>query len=350
MTMVGGFDVHRQQITFDYVDDDGLVHGGQICPATRKVLRGWLAEHCPDGDAEFALEGCTGWRYVSEELMTAGVGVHLGDPAEIATLRGPKKRAKTDRADAQLLRTLLLEGRFPESWIPPKHVVEVRSLGRLYRSLMDERRAWQQRIHAQLFHQGCPPIKALLTEAGRVALAGAELSAAGRQYVDAALRRIDDLSIEIGPLRTQLVSFARRQAGCQALQAHYGIGWLCASIMWAEIGDARRFTNSDQLVRFPGLDVTVYSSDRKRSPGHLSRQGSPELRWAAFEAAKCAARRGSPDYGYYHRLAAKHDGHNGKNPTLAVERKILRRCYHTLRQLGDAALALPVPERQEVAA
>ena len=114
--------------------------------------------------------------------------------------------------------------------------------------------------------------------------------------------------------------------------------------MWAEIGDARRFPSSDQLVRFAGLDVTVYSSDGKRSPGHLSRQGSPELRWAAFEAAKCAARRGSPDYGYYRKLAAKHDGHNGKNPTLAVERKILRRCYHTLRELGDAALALPVPE------
>ena len=101
--------------------------------------------------------------------------------------------------------------------------------------------------------------------------------------------------------------------------------------------------SSDQLVRFAGLDVTVYSSDAKRSPGHLSRQGSPELRWAAFEAAKCAARPGSPDYAYYHQLAAKHDGHNGKNPTLAVERKILRRCYHTLRELGDAALAVPTP-------
>ena len=145
-----------------------------------------------------------------------------------------------------------------------------------------------------------------------------------------------------------MVNFARRQVGCPALQAHYGIGWLCAAIIWAEIGDARRFTSSDQLVRFAGLDVTVYSSDGKRSPGHLSRQGSPELRWAAFEAAKCAARRGSPDYAYYHQLAAKRDGHNGKNPTLAVERKILRRCYHTLRELGDAALALPIPE--EVAA
>ena len=33
MTMVGGLDVHRQQITFDYVDDDGLVRWGQIRPA-----------------------------------------------------------------------------------------------------------------------------------------------------------------------------------------------------------------------------------------------------------------------------------------------------------------------------
>jgi hypothetical protein len=40
MTMVGGLDVHRRQIMFDYVDDDGLVHWGQIGPATRKTLRG----------------------------------------------------------------------------------------------------------------------------------------------------------------------------------------------------------------------------------------------------------------------------------------------------------------------
>ena len=38
MTMIGGLDVHRQQITFDYVDDEGLVHWGQIRPATRKTF------------------------------------------------------------------------------------------------------------------------------------------------------------------------------------------------------------------------------------------------------------------------------------------------------------------------
>ena len=270
MTCIG------QQITFDYVDDDGLVRWGQIRPATRKTLRAWLGEHCPDGDAEFALEGCTGWRYVTEEVASAGVGVHLGDPAEIAVARGPKKRAKTDRADARLLRTLLLEGRFPESWIPPVHVLEIRTLGRLYCTLMDERRAWQQRIHAQLFHQGCPPIQGAVVR-GRAATRSRGSTCrppGGSTWIPrcGALMSSAPRSSRCEPNWSTLPA---AKSVCQALQAQYGIGWLCAAIIWAEIGDARRFTSSDQLVRFAGLDVTVYSSDGKRSPGHLSRQGSP---------------------------------------------------------------------------
>jgi hypothetical protein len=56
--------------------------------------------------------------------------------------------------------------------------------------------------------------------------------------------------------------------------------------------------------RFAGLDVTVLSSEVNHSPGHLSGQGSPELSRAAFEAAKCAAWSGSPDYASHRKLAA----------------------------------------------
>jgi len=36
MTIVGGLDVHRQQITFDYVDNDGpCAHYGRMPPARR---------------------------------------------------------------------------------------------------------------------------------------------------------------------------------------------------------------------------------------------------------------------------------------------------------------------------
>jgi transposase len=36
------------------------------------------------------------------------------------------------------------------------------------------------------------------------------------------------------------------------------------------VGDVRRFRNGDAVVRYAGLDVTVYSSDGKRSPGNDS--------------------------------------------------------------------------------
>jgi hypothetical protein len=57
-----------------------------------------------------------------------------------------------------------------------------------------------------------------------------------------------------------------------------------------------------------------------------------------FEAAKCAARAASPDHAYY--LQAK-DRLGGNRATLAVARKLTRRCYHTLGALGDQAFAPP---------
>jgi transposase len=289
-------------------------------------------------DAAFAVEGCTGWRFVVEELRRAGIAPHLAEPADTAAQRGRKKRAKTDRADARLLRTLLAQQRLPASWIPPAGVLEVRTLARLYVALLAERRAWRQRIHAQLFHQGAPPVATLLTADGQAALAQAELSPAGRQVVETALAAIDSLTGLLLPLRAQLQAIGARQPGCRALTEEYGIGPLTGAIVWAELGDCRRFASSDQAVRFAGLDVTVWSSDSKRAPGRLARPGAPALRWALYEAAKNAFRPTSPDHAYYR---AARDRLDGKLATLSVARKLARRCFHALRRLGDDAWGTP---------
>jgi len=80
----------------------------------------------------------------------------------------------------------------------------------------------------------------------------------------------------------------------------------------------------------------VYSSDSKRSAGHLSRQGPPVLRWCAYEAGKTHARTGAPDHDYY---AAVKDRKNGKRAALAEARKIVRQACHILTDLGEDALA-----------
>jgi hypothetical protein len=145
VSVVGGIDSHRSQLTFDYVDlDSGEVFRGRIVPGDRVTLRRWLQRFTDRRGVAFALEGCTGWRYVVEELPRAGIESPVAEPAETATRRGPKRRAKTDRTDAQLLRDLLWEGRIPESWIPPEPVLEARALARLYKDLLDERTGWPQ--------------------------------------------------------------------------------------------------------------------------------------------------------------------------------------------------------------
>jgi transposase len=343
MPIVGGLDIHRKQITFDYLDTvTGQVCRGQVSPADREHLRAWLARFSSRDDVAFAVEGCTGWRYVAEELAAAGVAAHLAEPADTAFARGRKRHAKTDKTDCRHLRMLLAEGRLPECWIPPARILECRALLELYHDLRAEHTAWVQRIHAVLFHHGAPALGdgTLRTEQGVAALravAAECLSPAGQLQVATALEILEALEARQHELRHQLLDAARHLAGAKVLAARlYGVGPVTALAITCWLAGKDRFSSSRQAVRFAGLDVTVWSSDRKGPPGRLSRQGPPVLRWALYEAGKTHARSSAPDHAYY---AQVKDRRNGKRAALSEARKILRQACHILAELGDDALS-----------
>jgi len=229
MGIVVALDVHRSQITYKALDrGTGELRRGRIAPATRSELRGWLEQFAGHA-VEFVVEGTTGWRFVVEEIERAVHRTHLDDPAETAAKRGRKRRAKTDSADCDLQLRLLCAGELSESWIPPAHLLELRTRVRMRKTLIDQRTAWQQRLQAQLFHQGVPAGLRPRTRAGRDALARVELSPAGRALVLLALRMIETIDRELAPLDRELRSFAGRQPGCRALMARlYGVGPVCA--------------------------------------------------------------------------------------------------------------------------
>lgn len=332
-------DIHRGQLTFEYVDNHtGEVVRGRIAPADRPHLRAWLGRFNNVEEVHFAMEGCTGWRYVAEEVQRVGGHPHVAEPADTAALRGKKRRAKTDRSDTAHLRGLLESGRLPESWVPPECVLEARAKVRLYKDLSEERTRWTQRVHAGLFHAGVPAIVGgLCTPAGRDAVARADLSPAVRHAVTVGMEAIDQRGAQLAVLRGELVGIARRQPACRALHhGMFGVGALTAVFIWAEMGDARRFSTSDDAVRHTGLDITVYSSDTHRAAGHLARQGPPALRWALYEAAKSAARAQSPDHAYYASVRARL---GARRATLSVARKLARRSHHILRAAGDDVVA-----------
>jgi transposase len=276
--------------------------------------------------------------FVCEALAAAGAVAHLAEPAEASALRGKKRHAKTDRADARWLRMLLCEGRLPEAWIPPTHVREWRTRTRLRKTLVDERTSWVQRIQATLFHHGIANVpEQLLRADGRAFLRALELPPAAGQRIEIALAIIDEIDRQLMPVERELARLARRQPGCQALMRQYGIGPLTATTILAELGDVSRLSASRKAVRCSGLDIGVHRSDRRSRAGRLARQGSPQLRWALYEAAQSACKPASPDHADY--LALKGRGLSHTRASMTIARKLARRCFHILRDLGPDALA-----------
>jgi Transposase IS116/IS110/IS902 family len=198
--------------------------------------------------------------------------------------RGPgPQAARQDRTDARHLRQLLAEGRLPECWIPAARILECRALLETYHDLRREHTAWLQRIHAVFFHQGAPALGegALRGARGLAAVraaAAAHLSPAGQVQVAVAVEMMTVLEDRLHELRHRLLDAAGQMAGAKVLAERiYGVGPLTALALTCWLGGKDRFSSARKAVRFAGLDITVYSSDGKRSPGRLSRQGPPVL-------------------------------------------------------------------------
>jgi transposase len=193
-----------------------------------------------------------------------------------------------------------------------------------------------------LFHQGAPALAGGTLRTGQGlaelrAAAAVRLSPAGQLQLTTALEVPGALETRMHAVRHQLPGQARHLAGAKVLAARlYGVGPVTALALTCWLAGKDRFSSSRQAVRFAGLDVTVWSSDRKGPPGRLSRQGPPVLRWAVYAAGKTHARASAPDHAYY---ATVKDRCNGKRAALSEARKILRQACHILAELGDDALS-----------
>src|SRR4051794_35338922 len=144
VTIVMGLDRNRGQVIAGWIDTDtGEVSRARVVAVHRRPVerllgrfwgqelevalaatvgwgRGGTGVRCLCGVGGQASEGGlaarTGWRLEDEETRAVGGRAERAEPAEPSPRRGPKKRAKSGRADARHLRELLMISRLPESW------------------------------------------------------------------------------------------------------------------------------------------------------------------------------------------------------------------------------------------
>jgi transposase len=302
--------------------------------ADRGSLAGWIDRFRGRLEA-VALEATSGWRWLARELQAADFDVRLCDPGQTRALQGNKRRAKTDRLDAAWTVRCLAQELLPEAWIPPQDIQELRDLTRMRKAVSDDRTRWAQRLHGLLVQEGWPCAAGrLLSLEGRRWVLGLALPALVGRLVRQHLEVIAALEEQRDELDRELRRRAREDLRLRALQRIWGVGPIFACILLAEIGTAQRFTRPRQVVRLAGLDPVVAESADKRRRGHLSKQGSPILRWALVEAAANAAYGRSPDLELYTSHRARHGSQRAR---LTVARKLAHRAYRVLQDLEQEA-------------
>jgi transposase len=334
-TQYVGIDLHRRRSVIVRHDADGEVLENLRIDNDPVALACAIEKAGPD--PEVVLEATYGWYWAADVLQAAGARVHLAHPLGVKGFA--YRRVKNDERDAADLADLLRLKRLPEAWIAPPELRELRELVRYRAKLVALRSGLKAQVHAVLAKEGVAVnVSDLFGKAGLALLDQAQLRPAYRLRVASLLELIDAFDAEIEHLRRKVAHQLAGHRGYHAIQGIPGVGPVIAAVFVAEIGDVTRFPRPANLCSWAGLTPRHYESDTTVRRGHITKQGSRLVRWAAVEAVQRLP----------HDLKLRSDrdriGHRrGKSiGKVAAARKLLTLVYYGLRDGHIRCLATEV--------
>jgi transposase len=117
-----------------------------------------------------------------------------------------------------------------------------------------------------------------------------------------------------------------------------GLGPVLAAVAVAEIGDISRFRSPGQLCSWAGLTPRHRESDIKVARGHITKQGSPILRWAMVEGVQHQPA-GSPPRELKERITDRRGKEARNIAKAAAARKLLTCVFYAMRDGEVRSLA-----------
>jgi len=287
-------------------------------------------------------------------------------------------RAKTDRLDAMTIAKVLLSGEARAGYVPSEQITTYRELVRLHTRLSDEAASYQNEIQilvvvlfpefTRVFADPCLPsalaVLKAYPSAQDVAAAGVEpithllrTQTSGhfgrptaRKLVELAQSSVSSnralsgrstgLRILCDQLEHTQANLARLQAELEQLMAHDpGVKGLeqipefgpkTVAVLRAELGDMNRFSRTDQVIAYGGMDIEIKESGQWKGKAKLSKRGSGLVRQVLYLAAlRSIHLEGSAFGAYYRRLVQR--GLRKGSALMAVMRKMLAVAAHLLK-------------------
>jgi transposase len=280
-----GVDLHRKRSHVVALDPAGeVVLSRRIGNAPTEFWR--IFGELEPQPIEVVFEATYGWSWFADLLADAGIPAHMAHP--LATKAISAARVKNDAVDAKTLAHLLRTNLLAEAWIAPPDAREARRLVRTRAGLVRMRSRIQSQLHALLADLGViPELTTLFGPAGRRWLAELPMPASARGRLDAGLRLIDAITVEVGRADADLRTTFAGDRRTQRLLPIPGVGLVTAATVVAEVWDIGRFPSPERLCSWAGLTPGERTSD-----AHTRAATSPSK--APDGCAGCWSRRPPP--------------------------------------------------------
>lgn len=318
-----GIDLHRRTLVIAAVHDTGelKIPVGLKCSEVDRIVT--VLEELKPFRAVIEATGTYRWLY---ELLSPLGTVLLAHPLRLRAM--VQRRTKTDRLDAQLLAHLLRMDQIPFAHIPsPQHQMLrdlVRQRIRLGRGQAEAKVALRW-ILAR--HNIEPPLKFPFGPRGLYWFSRQDFGLADNQARDELIQRMLHFQRQTALFETLLEKLRPQFPEVDVLLELHGVGLLTAMTVIAELGDVTRFRRAKQVGAYSGLTTKINQSGGHCYTGHITKQGSPWLRWVLVEAAMKLIRQDVALANFYARIRKRS---SAKIARVAAARKLIEICWKRL--------------------
>jgi transposase len=315
-----GLDLHKKVIAYCIKKADGTVVDEGNINTTRKVMEKWAKGIKKPWIGAMEATLFTGWVY--DFFKPYAFDLKVGHPLMLKAISASKK--KSDRIDARKLADLVRCNWFPESYMAPKQIRDLRCVLRYRSHIVRESVRMQNKICGLLMESGIEYNKKKLS---------------GKKYFGELLDSLDHVPESV----IDMLSFSRSsmevfEAGqkrlvkelrhnrtlkerVERLMTIPGVGEITA-LTWAlEIADPHRFLSAKKAASYCGLVSAFSESAGKITRRPLSKQRNKHIQPILIQAAKLAPHWNPQLAQIYDQ--EKERGRNHNEATLAVARKLV---------------------------
>jgi transposase len=251
---VAGIDAHTRYVVLVIVNKSGdrILGPTRVRADHPDELQSLLAAFRP---LEAVVETSSSWPWLHDLLTPAGITLVLAHAKRLRAIA--EANYKSDDIDAELLARMRLAGLIPQVYPTPFSQREWATLVRHRATLVTERTALCNRIHAQLHIAGLHLARGrLLTRGGRRWLrdsAGPHLGNEQRRLIRTHLRLIGHIQPLIRALDRRIAQVASEIREARLLETVPGIGHYRSLLICAEALPITRFAKPAHFVSYAGL-------------------------------------------------------------------------------------------------